>query len=215
MFTGIVEEVGKIERLEQRAAGAELRIGASIVTADAKEGDSIAVSGVCLTARNVTAGGFSADLSPETLQRTGLRTLRVGSPVNLERALLPTTRLGGHIVQGHVDGVGKVEALKELGDGNWWLTIAIPDAVERYCVFKGSVSIDGVSLTIASLEGRMLSVAVIPHTYAHTTMRAYTKGQPVNLEIDIVAKYVEKMMGGHAPRAESKLTEEKLRELGY
>lgn len=215
MFTGIIEEVGRIERLQPRAAGAELRIAASKVTGDATEGDSIAVSGVCLTARNVTASGFSADLSPETLQRTGLRTLRVGSPVNLERALLPTSRLGGHIVQGHVDGVGMVEALKELGDGNWWLTIGIPEEVERYCVFKGSISIDGVSLTIALLEGRMLSVAVIPHTYANTTMRTYTKGQPVNLETDIVAKYVEKMMGGRTAQAEPKLTEARLRDLGY
>jgi riboflavin synthase len=215
VFTGIIEEVGTIERLRQGATGAELRIAASIVTGDAKEGDSISVSGVCLTARDLTAKGFSADLSPETLHRTGLRGLRVGSPVNLERALLPTSRLGGHIVQGHVDGVGTVECLKELGDGNWWLTIAVPDEVERYCVFKGSVSIDGVSLTIAALEGRLLSVAVIPHTYAHTSMRTYAQGRPVNLEIDIVAKYVEKMLGGRVASAKPTLTEQKLRELGY
>ncbi len=215
MFTGIIEEVGLIERIEQRATGAELRIRASVVTHDASEGDSISVSGVCLTARSLASHSFSADLSPETLQRSALRTLRAGSSVNLERALLPTTRLGGHIVQGHVDGVGTLRSLQELGDGNWWLTVQVPPEVERYCVFKGSIAIDGVSLTIASLEGDALSVAVIPHTFAYTTMRGYKPGQPVNLEIDIVAKYVEKMLASRGSQPKSNFTEEKLRELGY
>ncbi|MCW5962979.1 MAG: riboflavin synthase [Bryobacterales bacterium] len=218
MFTGIIEEVGAVEHLEKRASGAALRIRATTITRDAKEGDSISVSGVCLTARAITADAFSADLSPETLNRTALRTLRAGSQVNLERALLPTTRLGGHIVQGHVDGVGKVESLRELGDGNWWLTIEIPNDLEHYCVFKGSISVDGVSLTIAALEGKQVSAAVIPHTYANTTMREYRRSQPVNLEIDILAKYVEKMLAARdmpVTRPKSELTEEKLRELGY
>lgn len=215
MFTGIIEEVGTLERLSPRPSGAELRIRANTVTKDCREGDSIAVSGVCLTARAITPGAFSADLSPETLQRTALRNLRPGAAVNLERALLPSSRLGGHIVQGHVDGVGAVHALRELGDGNWWLTVDVPTAVERYCVFKGSVSIDGVSLTIAALEGTLLSVAVIPHTYAHTTMRTYQQGQPVNLEIDIVAKYVEKMLNARDLQPKAPITEERLRDLGY
>jgi len=215
MFTGIIEEVGVIERLSQRPAGAELRIRAGLVTRDAREGDSISVSGVCLTARTLALDTFSADLSPETLQRTALCTLRSGALVNLERALLPSTRMGGHIVQGHVDGIGKVHQLRELGDGNWWLTVEVPVDVERYCVFKGSISIDGVSLTVASLEANLLSVAVIPHTYVHTTMRAYRHGQPVNLEIDIVAKYVEKMLVSRDLNVHPKLTDQKLRELGY
>ncbi|MCC6262835.1 MAG: riboflavin synthase [Bryobacterales bacterium] len=215
MFTGIIEEVGGVESIMPRAAGSEIRIRAAKVTDGAHEGDSIAVSGVCLTARRLGPGAFSADLSPETLARTALGQLRPGSRVNLERALLPTSRMGGHIVQGHVDGLGAVHALKELGDGNWWLTIEVPAEVARYCVFKGSVSIDGVSLTIANLEANLLSVAVIPHTWANTTMRDYRQGFKVNLEIDIVAKYVEKMLASRDLAKPSGLTETGLRELGY
>lgn len=215
MFTGIIEEVGSVERLTPRATGSELRIRASRVTEGTREGDSIAVSGVCLTAKNLAANAFSADLSPETLERTGLGQLRPGALVNLERSLLPTSRMGGHIVQGHVDGLGVVQELKELGDGNWWLTIEVPAEVERFCVFKGSISIDGVSLTIAKLDAKLLSVAVIPHTWANTTMRGYKKGDRVNLEIDIVAKYVEKMLAARDFTKPSDLTEARLRELGY
>lgn len=215
MFTGIVEEVGRIGKWTPRSAGAEVQILADRVTQDSREGDSICVNGVCLTARNITNGGFWADLSPETLQRSALRQLRSGSVVNLERALLPTTRLGGHIVQNHVDGVGIVHSLRELGDGNWWLSIEIPQDLDHYCVFKGSVSIDGVSLTIAALENRILSVAVIPLTYEHTAMRGYRPGDRVNLEVDVVAKYVEKMLATKDFSPKSRLTEERLRDLGY
>jgi riboflavin synthase len=215
MFTGIIEEVGSIGQFTPRPAGAEVLIRASIVTADSKEGDSINVNGVCLTARDITPGSFRADLSPETLKRTAFSRLRTGADVNLERALQPSSRMGGHIVQGHVDGVGQVAELRELGDGNWWLSITIPDEVERYCVFKGSITIDGVSLTVAALEGSKLSVAVIPHTYGHTAMRAYRPGDPVNLEIDVVAKYVEKMLASRSFEQKPRLTEEKLREMGY
>ncbi|MDZ7636902.1 MAG: hypothetical protein U5J83_01375 [Bryobacterales bacterium] len=135
--------------------------------------------------------------------------------MNLERSLLPTSRMGGHIVQGHVDGLGTVHDLKELGDGNWWLTIEVPDDVERYCVFKGSVSIDGVSLTIAKLEANLLSVAVIPHTHANTTMRGYYRGDKVNLEIDVIAKYVEKLLASRDGKVKPRLSEEKLRAMGY
>lgn len=215
MFTGIIEEVGGVERLAPRATGSEIRIRATKVTGGTAEGDSISVSGVCLTAKNPGENAFSADLSPETLGRTALGQLRPGSLVNLERSLLPTSRMGGHIVQGHVDGLGAVHALKELGDGNWWLTIEVPAEVERYCVFKGSIAIDGVSLTIANLEANLLSVAVIPHTWANTTMRGYRQGFKVNLEIDIVAKYVEKMLASRDLAKPPGLTETGLRELGY
>ncbi|MCC7343058.1 MAG: riboflavin synthase [Bryobacterales bacterium] len=215
MFTGIIEEVGVVERIVPRATGSEIRIRAANVTEGAREGDSISVSGVCLTARRLEAHAFSADLSPETLARTALGQLRPGSLVNLERALLPTSRMGGHIVQGHVDDLGVIREMKELGDGNWWLTIEVPAEVERYCVFKGSICIDGVSLTIAQLEANRLSVAVIPHTWANTTMRDYRQGGKVNLEIDIVAKYVEKMLASRDIPAKPGLTEAQLRELGY
>jgi len=215
MFTGIIEEVGSVERIVPRGTGSEIRIRAAKVTDGAHEGDSIAVSGVCLTARRLAPDAFSADLSPETLARTALGQLRPGSRVNLERALLPTSRMGGHIVQGHVDGLGVLREMKELGDGNWWLTIEVPAEVERYCVFKGSISIDGVSLTIAKLEANRLSVAVIPHTWANTTMRDYQPGGKVNLEIDIVAKYVEKMLSSLEIPKKSSVTEARLREMGY
>lgn len=194
MFTGIIEGLGRVERLVPRSAGSQLRIHAGKLAEGVREGDSISVSGVCLTAKDLSKSGFSADLSPETLARTSLGKLRPSSLVNLERALLPTSRMGGHIVQGHVDGLGTLRELKELGDGNRWLTVEAPPEVERYCVFKGSIAIDGVSLTIAKLEDGLLSVAVIPHTWTHTTMHTYRKGGKVNLEIDIVAKYVEKML---------------------
>lgn len=215
MFTGIIEEIGRVELLAPRGSGSLLKVHTSAITQGSREGDSIAVSGVCLTAKDLSANGFSADVSPETLSRTSLDQLRPGSLVNLERALLPTSRLGGHIVQGHVDGLGVVRSLKELGDGNWWLTVEIPSEVERYCVFKGSIAIDGVSLTIAALEKNLLSVAVIPHTWEHTTLHTYRKGGKVNLEIDIVAKYVEKMLASRDLTAKPGLTEAKLREMGY
>ena len=215
MFTGIIEEVGTVERLTPRSTGSEIRIRATSVMEGTREGDSISVSGVCLTATRLSSTAFSADLSPETLERTGLSQLRPGSLVNLERSLLPTSRMGGHIVQGHVDGLGKVHDLKELGDGNWWLTIEVPADVERFCVFKGSISIDGVSLTIAKLETVLISVAVIPHTFENTTMRGYKKGDKVNLEIDVVAKYVEKMLAARDFAKKPGLTEERLREQGY
>lgn len=215
MFTGIIEEVGSVERLLPRASGSEIRIRATKVTEGTREGDSISVSGVCLTAKNVGPAGFSADVSPETLERTSLGQLRAGSLVNLERSLLPTSRMGGHIVQGHVDGLGRIHEVKELGDGNWWLSVEVSAEVERFCVFKGSISIDGVSLTIAKLAGNLLSVAVIPHTWANTTMRAYRQGGVVNLEIDIIAKYVEKMLAARELTGKPGLTESKLRELGY
>ncbi len=215
MFTGIIEEVGSVERLLPRAGGSEIRIRAGKVTEGTREGDSISVSGVCLTARNAGPAGFSADVSPETLERTSLSQLRAGSLVNLERALLPSSRMGGHIVQGHVDGLGRIHELKELGDGNWWLSVEVPAELECFCVFKGSISIDGVSLTVAKLAGNLLSVAVIPHTWANTTMRSYRQGGVVNLETDIIAKYVEKMLAARELAGKVGLTESKLRELGY
>ena len=212
MFTGLVEEVGRIGRLEPRTAGMRLVVECSRVLSDAEPGASIAVNGVCLTAVQIAGGSFSADVAPETLARTNLGDLKPGSIVNLERPLAAGARLGGHIVQGHVDATGKLAGIEPLGDGNWWLTVRVPEEVERYVVFKGSIAIDGISLTVARIENSVLAVTIIPHTYENTALRSRKPGDRVNLEADILAKYVEKLLPGN--RAEG-LTEARLRELGY
>ncbi len=189
MFTGIIEEVGRIQQ-----SGSRLVIRCSRVLEDLKEGDSVCVSGVCLTAVALQPDSFAADLAPETLQRSNLGDLRQGSLVNLERSLLPTTRLSGHIVQGHVDGTGEFLELLQLGDRNWWLKIVVPEELDRYLVYKGSVAIDGISLTVASIASRVLSVTIIPHTYDHTALRDRRRGDRLNIETDVIAKHVEKLL---------------------
>lgn len=214
MFTGIVEEVGRIVRVEPRASGAKLRIEAGRVVEGLKEGESVAVQGVCLTAVETGASGFSADVSRETLERSTLGEARPGMAVNLERALAASGRLGGHIVQGHVDGMGVIRSLEERGGGDWWLEVEAPPELARYLVYKGSVAVNGISLTVARVAGPVFAVAVIPHTWANTTLKEARPGQRVNLETDILAKYVERLLEGLEARRE-KLTVEKLREWGY
>ena len=158
------------------------------------EGSSVAVNGVCLTALAPQAHSFSADLAPETLRRSNLGDLAAGSRVNLERALLPTSRLSGHIVQGHVDATGALLSLEELGGENWWLKVRVPPELDRYLVFKGSIAIDGISLTIAALEADVLSVTIIPHTYQNTSLGAHRPGDRLNLECDVLANHVEKLL---------------------
>ncbi len=213
MFTGIIEELGTVEGLEPRGAGARLSVRCRKVLEDAAPGASISVNGVCLTVSELRPESFGADVAPETLRRSNLGLLAPGSQVNLERPLSPSGRLGGHIVQGHVDATGEVAALDELGDGNWWLTVRFPPQLDPYLVEKGSIAIDGVSLTIAEMEAERFSVTVIPHTYENTVMRHYGPGTVVNLETDIVAKYVAKLLGKGSPSGG--LTVEKLRELGF
>jgi riboflavin synthase len=213
MFTGIIEELGKVESLETRATGARLKIACRTVLDDLAAGGSIAVNGVCLTATDPRPGTFSADLAPETLRRSNLGDLRSGSPVNLERPLSPTGRLSGHIVQGHVDGTGELLALDPLGDDNWWLRIRVPRDLDPFLVFKGSIAVDGISLTIAAIEGDVLSVTIIPHTYRNTTLGSYRPGSKVNLECDVIAKHVEKLV--RSLDLNRALTLEKLRENGY
>ncbi len=215
MFTGIIEELGVVASLAPREAGARIRLQAPIVAADIRAGDSIAVNGVCLTAIEPSRGGFSADVSPETLRRSSLAGLRSGSHVNLERALAAAGRLGGHIVQGHVDGVGLIESLEAAGGGDWWLTVSVPAELERYFVFKGSVAVDGISLTIAAVDAGRISAAVIPHTYNNTNLREKRRGDPVNLETDVLAKYVEKMLASLDLKPARRLTVDLLREQGY
>ena len=189
MFTGIIEELGTVV-----SAGTRLVIECQTVLSDASEGSSIAVNGVCLTALNLTAHSFSADLAPETLSRTNLGDLVPGARVNLERPVTPVTRLSGHIVQGHVDATAVLAALDQLGDGNWWLKLQVPAGLDRYMVHKGSIAIDGISLTIAALDGPELGVAIIPHTYTHTTLSQANPGTRLNIEVDVLAKHVEKLL---------------------
>lgn len=216
MFTGIIEEVGTLDALEPRGAGSRLRVRAPLVVSDCAEGDSICVNGVCLTAVDVRRETFCADASPETLRRSSLGGLRAGAPLNLERALKPDSRLGGHIVQGHVDATGELISLELLGDNNWWLQLRIPAEIDRYVVFKGSIAIEGISLTVAAIEDGVVSVTIIPHTYAHTNLPSKKPGDRLNLETDILAKYVEKLLGGKAAGASSQgLDLSRLREEGY
>jgi len=213
MFTGIIEELGTVGAIQSRAAGSRLTIACSTVMEDLREGASIAVNGVCLTAVDLKPGSFSADLAPETLLRSNLGDLRHGSRVNLERPLSPSDRLNGHIVQGHVDGSGELVSLEALGDENWWLRVRIPAELDAFLVYKGSVAIDGISLTIAALEAGVLSVTIIPHTYRNTTLGGYRPGARLNVECDILAKHVEKLL--RKLELSPALTVEKLRENGY
>jgi riboflavin synthase len=192
-----------------------MTLEARVVTEGTRDGDSVAVNGVCLTALEVRADSFAADGSRETLQRSTLGLLRAGSVVNLERAVTPSTRLGGHIVQGHVDARGKFLSAEEHG-GSWTVRVGFPPELARYLVFKGSVAVEGISLTVAALAEDHFEVAVIPKTWAVTNLSRLRPGDPVNLEADIIAKYVERILSfGGAPHAPGGLTLEKLSELGY
>jgi riboflavin synthase len=194
MFSGIVEELGVVEALELHKNGALLSIGCSHVLSDLTVGASIAVNGVCVTAVDVRPAGFSADLSPETLQRSSLGELKSGDRVNLERPVTLSTRLSGHIVQGHVDGTGVIEALRELGGGNWELVVRVPKELDKFLVYKGSITVDGISLTIASVQDGLVKVAIIPHTYAVTNLAGRKAGDRVNIECDVIAKHVARLL---------------------
>jgi len=200
MFTGIVEELGTVRSFETRPTGARLVVQCRTVLEDAREGSSIAVNGTCLTALALTPDSFSADLAPETLALTNLGELRPGSRVNLERSVTPATRLSGHIVQGHVDCKGELVSLDPLGEGNWWMRVRVPQDYDRYLVHKGSITIDGISLTIAMLEearinhGPIVGVTLLPYTHAHTTLGSVELGAHLNIEVDILAKHLEKLL---------------------
>ncbi|HZH31727.1 MAG TPA: riboflavin synthase [Pyrinomonadaceae bacterium] len=219
MFTGIIEELGRVRGVERRGEGVRLTVEARVVTEGTREGDSISVNGVCLTALEVGRDSFAADGSRETLQRSTLGSLRAGSAVNLERAVTPATRLGGHIVQGHVDGRGRFLSADEHG-GSWTVRISYPPELARYLVFKGSITVEGISLTVAALGEDYFEIAVIPKTWTLTNLSHLRAGDAVNLEADIIAKYVERILlvGAHegATAAQTPgLTVEKLADLGY
>ena len=216
MFTGIIEETGTIKNISTKPDSARIEISAALVLNDAKLGDSIAVNGVCLTVVDLTANSFAADVSAETLRRTSLKQARAGTQVNLERPMMPSSRFGGHIVQGHVDAVGEFVDAKPEGD-SWIVRVSFPNELARYIVEKGSITVDGISLTVAALGADWFEIAVIPHTWKVTNLSSLKRGSAVNLEVDIIAKYVERMLQPHAKAASSQgnLTLDKLSELGY
>ena len=214
MFTGIVEEVGRIVRIEQRGENRRITIAAEHTPKELGTGNSVSVSGVCLTALDIKPGSFCADLAPETWARSSFSRIHEGALVNLELPMKADGRFGGHIVQGHVDGVGKLVSFERIADSeNWWLSIALPDDVEKYTVFKGSISIEGISLTVARLESGRCTIAIIPHTVEMTNLHSLRPGDPVNLEADLIAKYVEKMM--QREESDSSLTIEELVQQGF
>jgi riboflavin synthase len=192
MFTGIVEELGRVEAVEPSADAARLRV-VGVALDDLQPGDSVSVNGVCLTAADLHADGFTADVMQETLRRSTLGRLSAGDPVNLERAVTPTTRLGGHIVQGHVDGVATVVARRPAAQWDE-VDIALPEGLPAYVVEKGSITLDGVSLTVVALVGDVVTVSLIPETLRRTTLGQRAVGDQVNVEVDILAKYIEKML---------------------
>ena len=193
MFTGIIEELGSVRSVEERGENARIVIEAHLVTDGTNHGDSISVNGVCLTALDIHANSFAADVSRETLLRSTLGSLKPGTPVNLERAVTAATRLGGHIVQGHVDARGEFVSVQDHGD-SWTVRIAFPPEIARYLVFKGSVAVEGVSLTIANLDENYFEIAVIPKTWEVTNLSRLKPGDGVNLEVDVIGKYVERLL---------------------
>ncbi len=214
MFTGIIEEVGRAARITTKGENRRILIEAARLPQQLKTGASISVSGVCLTALDITANSFHADLAPETWARTSFSRLNTGALVNLELPMPANGRFDGHIVQGHVDGVGQLKTFDRIPDSdNWWLTLELPAELEKYVVQKGSIAIEGISLTVAKLAGRNCSVAIIPHTVGMTNLKAMKPGDPLNLEMDVIAKYVEKMMRKTAP--ENVLTIERLVREGF
>jgi riboflavin synthase len=217
MFTGITEQVGKIESLEHGKDGGRLRVslsGSGELGASIKLGDSISVNGCCLTVIEFDSNHFAADLSGETLRRTSFGEKKPGSLLNLERPLAANARLGGHFVQGHVDGIGRVTRLLPEGD-TWWLSVRVPEDQRRYVAEKGSIAIDGVSLTVARWQEGIADIAVIPFTYTHTNVRAMNPHDAVNIETDILAKYVESLLAKQESPATSHLSVSKLMEEGF
>jgi len=215
MFTGIIEEVGKISSITRQKGGTRrLTVEASKLIPELREGGSIAVSGVCLTAIQITPNSVAFDLAEETWNRTSFSRIHEGALVNLELPMRADGRFDGHIVQGHVDGTGKFLGLDRIpGADDYWLRIETPLELERYVIFKGSLSIEGISLTVAKLEGTIVTVAIIPHTWEMTNLKSLRVGDPVNLEVDVIAKYIEKMMRGES--SNSSLTVEELVRHGF
>lgn len=199
MFTGIIEELGSVRSIEERGENARIVIAAQTVTEGTNHGDSISVNGVCLTALDIHPDSFAADVSRETLSRSTLGRLQAGTPVNLERAVTPATRLGGHIVQGHVDARGQFAGVEDHGE-SWTLRINYPPEIARYLVFKGSVAVEGISLTIAGLTDEYFEIAIIPKTWEVTNLSHLEPGDDVNIEVDVIGKYLERLLSFNLTR---------------
>ena len=216
MFTGIIEEVGEVKSLKIGSESSKLTIKAHKVLEKTLIGDSIATNGVCLTVTNINGNTFEADVMEETFRRSNLGNLKVGSKVNLERALTLEKRLGGHIVSGHIDGCGKVLSLIKEKNAVW-VTIGADKKILKYIIEKGSIAIDGISLTVAYVDEEVFKVSIIPHTGEETTLLTKTVGESVNLECDMIGKYVEKLLGfnNKEEKKESNITEEFLRNNGF
>ena len=216
MFTGIIEEVGHVAEIKTASKQRRLKVECSRLARELKQGDSIAVSGVCLTAVAITTSSFTADLAEETWKRTSFSRLKAGALVNLELPMRANGRFDGHIMQGHVDGTGTLLSLKPVAGGNdYRLTIQVPSELTRYIVEKGSLAIEGISLTVAAIDGIEVQAAIIPLTAEVTNLRSLKPGDPVNLEVDVIAKYVEKMLVGRQTEAVSSITLEKLVRAGF
>ncbi len=211
MFTGIIEETGSVKALRHEAGAARLAVSASTVLEGTAPGDSICVNGVCLTVIDLDKSGFSADVAVETLRVTNLGELKTGAKVNLERALQLSARIGGHLVSGHVDAVGSIRERRQEGNG-WRIFIDAPDTVLRYVIKKGSIAIDGISLTVADVDKKGFSIAMIPHTAKLTTLGFKSAGDSVNLETDLIGKYVERLLAG---RVEGGVNLELLKKTGF
>ena len=214
MFTGIIEELGHVASIETKGQQRRLTVLSSRLIKELKKGDSISVSGVCLTAVDISSNSFTCDLAQETWLRTSFARLKPNAMVNLELPMRANGRFDGHIVQGHVDGIGSVISISPVPAGNdYILQINVPSEITRYIVAKGSLAIEGISLTVAAIDGTQVRVAIIPHTAEVTNLRSLKPGDPVNLEVDVIAKYVEKMIGTET--AKSPITLEKLVRAGF
>jgi riboflavin synthase len=213
MFTGLIQEIGQIASLRKVSGKSRITVNATAIPRRLKQGDSVAVSGVCLTAVGLGRHWFSADLAEETMKRTSLGTLEKGSRVNLELPARPQDHLGGHVVQGHVDGVAKLTALEKIeGREDWRLALELPEDLAHYVVPQGSITVEGISLTVASINATQLEIAIIPHTYQATNLPALKPGSPVNIEVDVLAKYAQKLM---SRKQQSHLTVEELVSRGF
>jgi riboflavin synthase len=213
MFTGIIEEIGIVKSVEPISGGISLLISAPFVAHDLKTGDSVCVNGICLTAVAIQAGLFKAEAVGETLSKTTIAALTQKSLVNLERALTLNKPLGGHIVQGHVNGKGEIKKIERLGE-NYSVEVSIPAGLMKYIIAEGSIAVDGISLTVASVEANGITLSIIPHTWKHTTLGFRKAGDEVNIEVDLIAKYVEKLINAKGVN-EKPITEDWLRKMGY
>ncbi|MCW8818623.1 MAG: riboflavin synthase [Ignavibacteriaceae bacterium] len=214
MFTGIIEEIAQIEKTKPIAGGLSIKIGANKILEDISVNDSICIDGVCLTVTNFDNSGFWVDAVGATLEKSTFASVKPSSYVNLERSVRLNDRLGGHLVQGHVNGIGTISEIKKLGE-NYLLQITVPENLERYLIKEGSIAVSGISLTISDLDKNLISISVIPHTWQNTNLRHKKVNDKVNIEIDVLAKYVEKLLTKDNSGSEKNITENWLKEIGY